>query len=169
MQNVFKGSIISDRQLLNVKKLIQFSKSNNIPNIYVQHNDSSENSDNMIQWWNGDKIAKGSQEWQIIDDFNTDNDILIDKSQYSAFYGTNLEEILKEHNISDLIICGVMTNCCCETTTRDAFMRGYNVFFINDATGTINADLHISALKNISFGFANVSNTDSFINQDNKG
>lgn len=169
MQNVFKGSIISDRQLLNVKKLIQFSKSNNIPNIYVQHNDSSENSDNMIQWWNGDKIVKGSQEWQIIDDFNTDNDILIDKSQYSAFYGTNLEEILKEHNISDLIICGVMTNCCCETTTRDAFMRGYNVFFINDATGTINADLHISALKNISFGFANVSNTDSFINQDNKG
>lgn len=163
MQNVFKGEIISEKQVDNVKKLIEFSKSHNMINIYVQHNDSSEKSENMIQWWDGDKIIKGSYEWEIIEGFDTKDAVIIDKSQYSAFYETELDIILNKNNITDLIICGVMTNCCCETTTRDAFMRGYNVFFINDATGTINADLHLSALKNISFGFASVVNTNDFI------
>ena len=57
------------------------------------------------------------------------------------------------------MICGVMTNCCCETTARDAFMRGFNVVFVSDATATTSADLHLSAIKNIAFGFGDVINT----------
>ncbi|WP_119327740.1 isochorismatase family protein [Cysteiniphilum halobium] len=159
MQNVFKGEIISGKQISNVKKLIKFAEDKKMKKIFVRHNDSSDTSNNMIAWWGGDQIIKGSKEWEIMDEFDASNDIIVDKSQYSAFYQTNLEDILKENKITDLIVCGVMTNCCCETTTRDAFMRGYNVFFINDATGTINSELHEAAIKNISFGFARVLNT----------
>ncbi len=62
-------------------------------------------------------------------------------------FKTDLDNILKENQIKDVIIVGVMTNCCGETTARDAFMYGYKVFFISDATATANEDLHLWALK----------------------
>jgi nicotinamidase-related amidase len=118
----------------------------------------------MVDWWDGDKMERDSASWQIIDRFNTSNKIIIDKNQYSAFFKTNLDALLKEENIKDVIVTGVMTNCCCETTARDAFMHGYRVFFINDATTTTNEELHLATLKNLSFGFARVQNTQDIIN-----
>lgn len=160
MQETFRTDMemISDKQIKNVQSLIAFAESNNMPVIFVRHNDSSEKSQNMIDWW-GDKLEKGSKVWEIIPELDTSKHIIIDKSQYSAFYGTNLDDILKERSIENVIICGLMTNCCCETAARDAFMRGYNVVFVNDATATLNADLHLSAIKNISFGFGSVIDT----------
>ena len=160
MQETFRSDmgLMSDKQIDNVKSLISFANDNKMPIIFVRHNDSSENSQNMINWW-GDKLEKGSSGWEIIPEFDTSNYEVIDKSQYSAFYDTNLDKILQEKLINNVIICGLMTNCCCETAARDAFMRGYNVIFVNDATATINADLHLSAIKNISFGFGSVINT----------
>lgn len=99
----------------------------------------------------------------MIDGFNITNRTVIDKNQYSAFFKTNLDEILKANHIEDVIITGVMTNCCCETTAREAFMYGYRVFFINDATSTFNEELHLATLKNLSFGFARVQNTQNLI------
>ncbi|WHN66587.1 isochorismatase family protein [Cysteiniphilum sp. QT6929] len=163
MQNVFHGEIISDKQINHVKQLIAFADQNHIKKIFVRHNDSSQTSENMIQWWGGDQIVKDSQAWQIIDEFDLTGAEIVDKSQYSAFYQTNLDKILQDHQIKDVIICGVMTNCCCETTTRDAFMRGYNAFFVSDATATVNADLHLAAIKNIAFGFAQVIDTKCLI------
>ena len=170
MQNVFKGEIISEKQLRNVQQLIHFADNNQIKKIFVQHNDSAVTSSNIINWWAGDQIVKGSKEWCIMDEFDLEGETIIDKNQYSAFYSTNLDAILKEHQISEVIICGVMTNCCCETTARDAFMRGYQVFFVSDATGTVNSELHLAAIKNISFGFASVLDTADFleVNKENK-
>lgn len=163
MQNVFQGEIISDKQINHVKQLIAFADQHQIKKIFVRHNDSSQTSQNMIQWWGGDQIVKDSQAWQIIDEFDLTGAEIVDKSQYSAFYQTNLDKILQDHQIKDVIICGVMTNCCCETTTRDAFMRGYNAFFVSDATATVNAELHLAAIKNIAFGFAQVIDTKCLI------
>lgn len=160
MQETFRTDMemISDKQIKNVQSLIEFAENNQMPIIFVRHNDSSDNSQNMIDWW-GDKLEKGSKAWEIIPELDTSKHIIIDKSQYSAFYNTNLDDILKERSIDNVIICGLMTNCCCETAARDAFMRGYNVVFVNDATATLNADLHLSAIKNISFGFGSVVDT----------
>lgn len=165
MQEVFRSvmGLISSKQIDNIKSLIKFAEENNIEIIYVRHNDSANDSGHMIQWWGGDKIEYGSEEWQIIKELDTKNCTIIDKSQYSAFYNTKLHEILQSKGITDVIISGVMTNCCCETATRDAFMRGYNVFFINDATATINQELHLATIKNLAFGFAYVLNTKELI------
>lgn len=167
MQETFRSDMqmISEKQIDNVKTLIKFATNNKFLPIYIRHNDSSDASKHMIDWWSGDKLEKGSAGWQIIPELNTDNQLIIDKSQYSAFYGTDLEQILKSNQISNVIICGVMTNCCCETAARDSFMRGYNVIFVSDATATINQELHMAAIKNLAFGFAQIINTQDLINQ----
>jgi nicotinamidase-related amidase len=160
MQETFRTDmgLISKKQIYNVQELIKFAEIHSMPIIVVRHNDSSANSENMITWW-GDKLEMGAPNWEIIPEIDCTGKTIIDKSQYSSFYQTDLDAILKRNNISDLIICGLMTNCCCETAARDAFMRGYHVFFINDATATINQDLHLAAIKNIAFGFGTVLNT----------
>jgi nicotinamidase-related amidase len=57
------------------------------------------------------------------------------KSRYSALQGTSLESHLRREKINHLVICGFMTNFCCESTARDAHDRDYYVTFIPDATG----------------------------------
>ena len=81
-------------------------------------------------------------------------DTVLQKKRYSAFYETDLEKILRAKGIQDLIISGVMTNLCCETTARDAFMRDYRVFFLIDGTATGKEDHHLATLKNLGYGFA---------------
>lgn len=49
---------------------------------------------------------------------------------------------------------GVMTNLCCETTAREAFVKGFRVFFSTDATATLDLELHEATLKNLAYGFA---------------
>jgi ureidoacrylate peracid hydrolase len=58
------------------------------------------------------------------------------KNRYSAFIGTDLEARLKTVKVDTVVICGFMTNFCCESTARDAHDRDYFVDFIVDATGT---------------------------------
>ena len=81
-------------------------------------------------------------------------DSKIPKNRYNAFHGTGLEEKLKSQKITDVIIGGVMTNLCCETTARDAFVWIFRVFFLEDGTQTASQDLHLASLKNLAFGFA---------------
>jgi len=93
----------------------------------------------------------------MLTDFNIPQAELIIKSQYDAFYDTNLHEILRKNNIEQVIITGVMTHLCCETTARSAFIRGYNVFFPIDGTATYNEDFHNATLTNLAHGFANIT------------
>jgi len=53
-----------------------------------------------------------------------------------------------------VVICGVMTHLCCETTARSAFMRGFEVFFTVDGTATYTEAFHRASLLNLSHGFA---------------
>ena len=80
-------------------------------------------------------------------------DKILPKKRYSAFFETDLEAFLRAKEIRDLIISGVMTNLCCETTAWDAFMRDYRVFFLIDGTATGIDEHHLATLKNLGFGF----------------
>jgi len=59
----------------------------------------------------------------------------ITKQRYSAFQGTSLAQHLKRKEVNHLVICGFMTNFCCESTARDAHDRDFYVTVIPDATG----------------------------------
>jgi isochorismate hydrolase len=91
------------------------------------------------------------------------DDRVLQKKRYSAFFQTDLEKLLQSIEIKDLIISGVMTNLCCETTARDAFMRDYRVFFLIDGTATGKEDHHLATLKNMGYGFAYLMTCDELI------
>ena len=63
-------------------------------------------------------------------------DILLDKPRFGAFHSTDLELILRSRGIDTLIITGIATNVCCETTAREAAVRDFRVFFLSDGTAT---------------------------------
>jgi nicotinamidase-related amidase len=108
----------------------------------------------MGWWWEG-KCIEGSPESEIHPEISPlSGEKVILKHRYSAFYNTDLETILRCLKIEDIVITGVMTNLCCESTARDAYFRDYRVFFPADGTGSINEEMHLSSLLNLAFGFA---------------
>lgn len=74
-------------------------------------------------------------------------DHVVDKSQYDAFWRTTLDELLDRLEISELLICGVVTNACVETTTRSAAMRGYRATVFSDCCGSRTLRYHEMSLE----------------------
>ena len=93
-------------------------------------------------------------------------DLVLDKTRYSGFVpGTcALEEVLKERGIDTLIITGTLTNCCCESTARDAMQRGYNVLFISDGTAALTDEEHNASLISMTTIFTEVVTTEELLN-----
>jgi isochorismate hydrolase len=146
----------------NVLSIIEACRSIGIRVIFTRHGhkDISKDGGMLSKWW-GDCIQYGSREWELIKDLALrDTDGLVDKSRYSAFFGTELDESLRSQGIEELIITGVMTNCCCETTARDGFVRDYRIFFVSNATATADEELQLASLKNLAYGFAHVVSTE---------
>jgi len=85
-----------------------------------------------------------------------EGEIVIDKSRPSSFYGTRLEPLLTARGIKNVVICGVTTNICVETTARDAHQRGYNTFVVEDATGEFEESRHWHSLYTIAWCFGTV-------------
>jgi isochorismate hydrolase len=151
--------------LKSLLKVIQSCRQKDIPMIFTQHGHTDPTSDGGVlrQWW-GQVILQGTEDWKFLPEIKIESkDIVLPKKRYSAFYETDLEEILRSKGIQDLIISGVMTNLCCETTARDAFMRDYRVFFLIDGTATGKEDHHLATLKNLGFGFAYLITCDELI------
>lgn len=63
-------------------------------------------------------------------------DLLLEKPRYGAFHGTDLELILRSRGIDTVIIAGIATNICCDTTAREATVRDFRVLFLRDGTAT---------------------------------
>jgi len=93
-------------------------------------------------------------------------DVLLDKTRFGAFHGTDLELILRARGIDTVIISGIATNVCCETTAREAMVRDFHVFFLSDGTATSGmgnasaAELQKATLATLGFLFAQVLTVD---------
>ena len=81
---------------------------------------------------------------------------VLDKSRPSSFYGTRLEPLLTARGIRNVVVCGVTTNICVETTARDAHQRGYNTFVVEDACGEFEESRHWHSLYTIAWCFGTV-------------
>ncbi len=71
-----------------------------------------------------------------------DGDIIVTKRQWGAFYGTDLDMHLRRRGIRTVILTGISTNIGVESTARDAFERGYEQVFVEDATAALKAEAH---------------------------
>ncbi|MEO0293024.1 MAG: isochorismatase family protein [candidate division WOR-3 bacterium] len=143
----------SDAILPGVKKIISLYSQKGFPIIFTLHSNTKRDAGLLTKWWS-DLIWEGSSLSRIYKDLLCPEGIIVKKNQYDAFYNTELEKILKEKRVYQLVIVGVLTNICCETTARSAFVRGFEVFFTIDGTATYNEDFHLATLKNLSYGFA---------------
>ncbi len=136
-----------------VIRLINGFKQKNLPVIATKHINTPENAGMMGKWWK-DTITKESEYSEIVDEIGLTGVTVIKKSQYDAFYNTDLERILVDLKVKTLIITGVMTHLCCESTARSAFVRGFKTFFVVDATATYNEQFHRNSVVNLAHGFS---------------
>ena len=90
---------------------------------------------------------------------------IIPATSYSALYNTDLETVLRCLKVEDVVVSGIMTNLCCESTARDAYYRDYRVFFPADGTGSVSEEMHMASLLNLAFGFAHVTTADAIAGQ----
>ena len=159
MQHYFHGLIAPI--LDNVLALIDACRTAQVKIAFTRHGvHDPQNDVGMLTTWWDDLIVHGSEAWKLNKELKPNSsDLIIDKNRYSAFQGTDLDDWLRKNGVEDLIISGVMTNLCCETTARDAFGHDYRVFFVADATATINEELHLATLKNLAYGFSYIIDT----------
>jgi nicotinamidase-related amidase len=118
--------LISNLQIL-IKKARRAKK----PIFYIQHNDPK-----------GKRLENGTKKWKIRSEITPKGeDIIIQKHNYDSFLNTSLEEELKKHNITRLVIAGLATPMCIDTTVRSAVSHGYEVVLIQDAHSTIDSEV----------------------------
>jgi nicotinamidase-related amidase len=121
-------------------------------------------------------FRKGTDNWELHKEIKRRHaDILIEKNLPGSFTGTLLGSWLEERRISKITIAGYMTQMCCDTTSRQAFHRGFAVNFLADATGTLSVtnsagtisdrDLHRAILVTQQMRFSRVLTTDEWINK----
>lgn len=135
--------------------LVQAFAARNLPVFFTRHTNSPHNAGQMAVWWR-DLIAPESLESAIPSQFDITCAQVIEKHHYDAFLDSPLEAGLASRQVKQVVIAGVMTHLCCETTARSAFMRNYQVFFLVDGTATYNRQFHQASLLNLAHGFASL-------------
>lgn len=164
----FKGGNMElfkpEATLENVLQLEQRFKKDNQPILYIQHINEDSNAGFFIE---------GTEGVELRNELNpSEKDDIIVKHYPNSFLDTNLQSKLKELDAEQLVICGMMTHMCIDSTTRAAAELGYQPILIEDATATrsleysenkVNAEQvqtsFIAALQ----AFAQVESTNTFL------
>jgi nicotinamidase-related amidase len=151
LQNVFvEGTLVSPPDGLDVvarvNKLAAACRQAGVPVIHTAHVTRPDGSNvgvmgELIPPTCEGMIAKGSFPAAFHKDPKVEpTDIVLEKPRYGAFHGTDLELILRSRGIDSVIITGIATNVCAETTAREAAVRDFQVFFLSDGTSTVDID-----------------------------
>lgn len=133
MRKKYDGMAIYNEEifLYNLKILIQKAKAANIPVIYIQH-----------MYENFPLMEKGQPLWEVHPDIKPEqDDIVIEKHYADAFFESVLDETLKNLGITDLVITGLQTAYCVDTTCRRAFSLGYKNVLVSDGHSTLDSDI----------------------------
>lgn len=146
----------------NIQALISDFHKYHRPVIFTRHINTQANAEMMGKWWR-EVIVEDSSKSRIIQELNIADSPVIKKPQYDAFWKTDLDKTLRSLNVGQIVITGVMTHLCCETTARSAFIHGYEVFFTVDGTATYTEEHHRATLLNLAHGFVLPVSTDEVL------
>ncbi len=109
-------------------------------------------------------VAAGSWDAEIIAQVTPlPGEIVIKKTRYSAFYKTRLEEVLLDLKVDTVLVCGVTTAACVESTARDACFRDFRVCLVADATAEVDPALHDAAIRTIQLWFGYVASGETVL------
>jgi len=135
-----------ENALRKINSLLKVFEKRSLPIFCTVHKGGSNT---MKRWW-GNSI-EGNQTQLSIKPVRPQ---IIYKDSYDAFHMTGLEESLKRMRVNQLVVCGVMTHLCVETTVRSAFVKGYELVVVEDACWDKDDFYHFSSLKSMAHGFA---------------
>lgn len=146
---VLEGAVLeipATREIIPIlKKRIEEARKKKIPIIYIC--DSHVEDDKEFEIWPPHAI-KGTKGAKIVEELSPEpEDYLVEKTTYSGFYNTELEDLLKRLNIEELIITGTVTNICVMYTVAGAIFRGYKVKVLKDCVAAVNENDHQFALR----------------------
>lgn len=167
-------------------KMIKFCRDMDIPIIASKHVFKDANIDGGILCKVRPFLKRGGLRWgtwgsEIIEELDLDEkkDWIISKSRLTVFYNSSLELILRGLGKTTLIMTGVLTNQCVESTIRDAQFRDFEVIELSDCVGTLGGkmrdpitkeltvvdpqDLHEASLRAVLFGLGDVVASDELI------
>jgi nicotinamidase-related amidase len=117
------------------------------PVIYV--NDSHDPDDAEFDIW-GPHAVTGTEGTEVAKGLEPQNgDYVLTKKRFSAFFKTELEELLQRLGVEHLIITGTVTNICIFATALDAIIRGYSVSVVEAGVAALDEEDHRFALKQI--------------------
>jgi len=164
--------------ILNINRLIEKFETEKYPTVFIRHIHKKDGSD-LGRMFDFSGEPEDDFNFKVgTDEIEYDNNLIIPenaihivKTRYSSFIGTQLDSLLKKYNVEKIVICGFMTNFCCESTARDAHDLDYFVDFIIDATGTPGTEnYNQDKMRNIitellSEGFAVVMKLDDYLNK----
>jgi len=179
MQNDFvkEGALLEvpdiRSQIPKIKRLIETCRKLGVPVIYTKQVYRADSKVKplileMLPLLEEKGLREGTKGGEIYSEIEPKpSDIIVKKMGFSAFYNTELESILRNikgrRNVDTVIICGTVTNICCESTARDAFERDYKVVFGSDITSAWTNEFQILTLKNIEYAFGRVMTCDKII------
>jgi ureidoacrylate peracid hydrolase len=159
------GAVAPCRQLLDT------ARQAGVPVIFTRYVFRSDYADGGVviryllpQLSDVNSLAEGTEDIEIVDLLApAEGEFVIDKNRPSAFYATNIEPILNGLDVDSLVVCGVTTNICVESTVRDASQRDYKVFVVKDATGEIDQLRYDGAIAGMAWMFAKIIDVDDVL------
>jgi len=157
----------SEKAALKAKNILKYFREKKLPIIHIQHISTREGATSFIPNTEGVKINKNVKPLA--------NEKIIIKHVPNSFRDTDLLDFLNINNVTDLVICGMMTHMCVDATTRAAKDFGLNIQLIGDACATrdleINSvtikakDVHNSFLSALNYYYSEVLTTDQFLSK----
>ncbi len=135
-----------------IKGLLDLARESGMKVVYTQ--DTHDEGDPEWEIW-PEHVRTGSWGWEIVDELAPrEDEVVIRKVRYDAFYGTHLDHVLRVWGVDTLIICGTVANICVHYTAASAALRWFDVVIPRDATSALDPfDLEAS-LRQTAFLFA---------------
>ncbi|WP_255169119.1 cysteine hydrolase family protein [Natrononativus amylolyticus] len=111
--------------------------------------------DEFERW--GEHVLEGSWEADLVEDLDVrDEDLIVEKHTYDAFYNTELEGWLRARGIRNLVLCGTLANVCVLHTAGSAGLRDFRPLLVEDCIGAIEDDHHEYAVEHAGWLFGDV-------------
>lgn len=153
------GSAI-DLAVSNTAQLLKRARAENQPVFYTAQPPAQSPEDRALltDFW-GTGLADADQAAILAELAPQPGEVVLTKWRYCAFYRTDLEERLRCLGKTQLWITGVYSHIGCQTTALNAFMKGFQVFFVADAQADFSADYHRSALAYVASRCGQVATT----------
>lgn len=140
-----------------IRRIIEAARETGCLVFYIQNttfadgrlSNDSDRARRVAEWGNSDPFITKAGTWghDIIDDLRPQfGDFIVQKYRHSAFLGTNFEMILGAQSRRSLFVAGVATHACVEATVRDALVRDYDVFLLEDCVAALEKPLHDAGL-----------------------